>query len=455
MTEHLREPALPRALPVTTHFSFESTGGMRGAANRCARIGACRKSDVAGRTMCPSFMATRDERHSTRGRANALVHALSSPDPHAALGDEGLFDVLDLCLECKACKTECPLSVDMAALKSETLSHYYRKHGVPLRARMFGSVRTLNEVGSALAPVSNWLAGTTPVRAMIERFGGIDGRRPLPRFRRDTLQRWFARRGGRPAALGPARRGRVIFLADSFASFTEPEIGRAAIELLELAGWDVQLAGDVCCGRALISKGLLDDARSTHVNLVAQLAPAASRGIPIVGCEPSCIFTLEDELPDLARGDPGAAAVAAQARLVDELLVEAIDDGSLTLSGNAAAGRRILFHAHCHQKAAGATAGSVELLERLPGATVDVLDAGCCGMAGSFGFEREHYDLSLQIGGMRLFPAVAGAAEDAIIAATGVSCRHQIAHGTTRRAVHPVTLVREAVLSSNLPRGTT
>jgi len=452
MTEHLREPALPRALPVATHFSFESTGGMRGAANRCARIGACRKSEVAGRTMCPSFMATRDERHSTRGRANALVHALSSPDPHASLGDEGLHDVLDLCLECKACKTECPLSVDMAALKSETLSHYYQKHGVPRRARMFGYVRTINEVGAALAPVSNWLATARTVRAIVERLGGIDGRRPLPRFQRDTLQRWFARRGERPAAYGPAR-GPVVFLADSFASFTEPEIGRAAIELLEMAGWEVELAGDVCCGRALISKGLLDDARSTHVNLVAQLGPAASQGIPIVGCEPSCVFTLTDELPDLARGDPGAAAVAKQARMVDDLLVEAIDDGSLTLNG-AAGSRRILFHAHCHQKAASATAGSVELLERLPGATVEVLDAGCCGMAGSFGFEREHYELSMQIGGMRLFPAVAASAADTIISATGVSCRQQIAHGTTRRAVHPVTLIRDAVLS-NLPPGTT
>ena len=247
----------------------------------------------------------------------------------------------------------------------------------------------------------------------------------------------------------------MIFLADSFASFTEPEIGRAAIELLEMAGWDVQLAGDVCCGRALISKGLLDDARSTHVNLVAQLAPAASLGVPIVGCEPSCVFTLKDELPDLARGDPGAAVVAARARMVDDLLVEAIDDGSLTLATAPAGSRRLLFHAHCHQKAAGATAGSAELLKRLPGATVDVLDAGCCGMAGSFGFEREHYDLSLQIGGMRLFPAVAASAAETIIAATGVSCRQQIAHGTTRRAVHPVTLIREAVVSPTLPLGTT
>ena len=444
MTEHLRDPALPKSLPVVTHFLFDPVGGMRAAANRCARIGACRKSELAGKTMCPSFMATRDERHSTRGRANALVHALSSPNPHEALGDEGLHDVLDLCLECKACRTECPLSVDMSALKAEFLSHYYEHHGVSIRALAFGHARRLNRAGAAMAPLSNWVAGSRLMRALVERLGGVDRRRPLPRFERETLQRWFARRAPLTPATG-ARRGPVVFLADSFTSYTEPEIGRAAIELLELAGWDVRLAGTVCCGRALISKGLLDDARSRQRELIAQLAPAALAGVPIVGCEPSCVFTLKHELVELAVGDSGAAAIGREARMVDDLLVQAIDDGRLALDPNAAsAGRRIVFHGHCHQKAANATAGSVGLLERIPGATVDVLDAGCCGMAGSFGFEREHYDLSMQIGGMRLFPAV-NASPDAIVAATGVSCRQQIQQGTARRAVHPVVIFHSVV----------
>ncbi len=448
MTEHLRDPALPRALPVVTSFSFD--GGMRQAANRCARIGACRKSEVAGRTMCPSFMATRDERHSTRGRANALVHALSSPDPHAALGDELLHETLDLCLECKACKTECPLSVDMAALKSEALWHRHKLHGTPLRARLFGHVRTLNRVGSALAPISNWVARAKPMRALAERYGGIDARRALPVFERETLQRWFAQRVRARGTNAKATRGPVTFLADSFTSYTEPEIGRAAIELLEMAGYDVQLAGDVCCGRSLISKGLLDGARQRHSQLIATLSPSAMKGIPIVGCEPSCVFTLKDELPNLARGDEGALAIARQARMVDDLLAEAIDDGGLSLNPHApSAGKQILFHGHCHQKASSATAGSIELLRRIPGATVNVLDAGCCGMAGSFGFEREHYDLSLEIGAMRLFPAVKAAPPDAIVTATGVSCRQQIAQGTARAAVHPVVLLRDSVLPTN------
>jgi FAD/FMN-containing dehydrogenase/Fe-S oxidoreductase len=451
MTEHLRDPALPRPLPVVTHFAFDGHG-MRGMANRCARIGACKKSDQAGRTMCPSFMATRDEQHSTRGRANALVYALSSPDPQAALGDERLHEILDLCLECKACKTECPLSVDMAALKSEFLSHYYAHHGTPLRARLFGHVRTLNKVGAALAPFSNAIARARPVRALGELLGGIDRRRTLPEFHRETLQRWFHTRP-RPVAPNAVRRGRVIFLADSFTSYTEPDIGRAAIELLEMAGWEVTLTQDVCCGRSLISKGLLDAARERHSRLIAELAPAANDGVPIVGCEPSCVFTLEHELVDLARGNADAAAIAGQARMADDLIAEAIDDGSLMVDPNAdAAGRRILFHAHCHQKAASATAGSVALLKRIPGATVDVLDAGCCGMAGSFGFEREHYDLSLQIGAMRLFPAVNAAPSDAIVSATGVSCRQQIMQGTSRQAVHPVVLLRSAVLPTQHTR---
>jgi FAD/FMN-containing dehydrogenase/Fe-S oxidoreductase len=442
MTDNLREPALPALRPLATHFSFEAQGSMREAANRCMRIGACRKGAAAGGTMCPSYMATREEEHSTRGRANALVKALSVPDPASAMGDKRLYEILDLCLECKACKSECPLSVDMATMKSEFLSHYYAHHGVPLRARVFAGVRRLNQLGSATAPLSNLLVHASPVRFLIERYAGIDRRRPLPRFERTSVPRWFARR---PAPTGPFDRGEVVFLADSFTSYSEPAIGRAAVELLERAGWRVHLEGNVCCGRPEISKGLLDRASRRAEGLVARLAPAAERGVPIVGCEPSCILTLRDEHVRLLPEDSHAKAVARQVRLVDELLLEAIDDGALRLSSTAGtAGRRILFHGHCHQKAATGTEASLALLARLPGAQVEELDAGCCGMAGSFGFEHEHYDLSMKIGGMRLFPAVASSKQDTLIAATGVSCRQQIAHGTGRSAQHPVELIQAA-----------
>lgn len=440
MTDHLREPALATPVALPTHFPFDPDGGMHAAANRCVRIGACRKSPGGG-TMCPSFMATRDEQHSTRGRANALVYALSSPDPRAALGDARLHEILDLCLECKACKSECPMSVDMAAMKAEALAQRYAQQGIPFRARLFGHARTINGIGSALAPVSNWLASSRLVRGLTEHAVGIDRRRALPGFARETLQQWFGRRSARRPA-GTKARGPVMFLADSFTSYTEPGIGRAAIELLDAAGWEVQLVTGVCCGRALISSGLLDAARTRHASLVERLAPAARRGVPIVGVEPSCVLTLRDELPALARGDAGAAAIARQARMVEELLVGALDDESLHVGGGRDV-RHILFHAHCHQKAAGAAAPSIELLRRIPGATVEVLDTGCCGMAGSFGMVREHFDLSMSIGGLQLFPAIA-ASPHAIVAATGVSCRQQVLQGTGRRAVHPVALLRDA-----------
>ncbi|HEY7966191.1 MAG TPA: FAD-linked oxidase C-terminal domain-containing protein [Solirubrobacteraceae bacterium] len=441
MTENLRDAALPAAARLRTHLRF-GTDGMRDAADRCMNIGACRKTDAG--VMCPSYMATREEQHSTRGRANALVKALSTPDPRGALGDERLHEIMDLCLECKACKSECPLSVDMASLKSEFLAQYQEIHGTPLRSRVFAAIRLLNRIGAATAPLSNVPGRIQLLRRGLDRGLGIAAQRPLPRFERDTLIRWFARRA---APLATAPRGEVVFLADSFTTFTEPAIGRACVELLERAGWRVHLHSRGCCGRASLSKGLLEQARSMATGLVDQLAPYAERGVPIVGCEPSCVLTLRDEYLDLLADDPRARTVADQVRLVPELLLAAIDDGSLRLDpASALAGRRIVVHAHCHEKAVTGTRATVELLRRIPGASVEEIDAGCCGMAGSFGFESEHYELSMRIGGLRLFPRLAAEDPEVIVAATGVSCRQQIAHGTDRRARHPVELIRSAVL---------
>jgi FAD/FMN-containing dehydrogenase/Fe-S oxidoreductase len=433
MTEHLRDAALTPAVPFQTRLDFEVVGGMRGAADRCMNIGLCRK-DATG-VMCPSYMATRDEEHATRGRANALVKALSESDPAAALGDERLHEILDLCLMCKARKSECPLSVDMAALKAETLSHYHDAHGTPLRSRVFGSIRALNRLGSATAPLSNLPGKSRILRRLLERRVGITSMRPLPVFQRRNLVRWFTRHSG-PA---PGR-GSVTFLADSFTTYTEPRIGQAAIELLEAAGWGVTLIGGGCCGRASFSKGLLDDAKVKAGKLITALATTDG---PIVGCEPSCLFTLRDEHRALVGETRG---VADRVRQVEELLAEAVDDGRLMLRKDSwLNGRRVLFHGHCHQKAEVGTAATMALLRRIPGAEVVELDAGCCGMAGSFGFEAEHYDISMTVGADRLFPAVLAEPETTVVAATGVSCRQQIFHGTGRNAWHPVELVREAL----------
>lgn len=457
MTEHLRDAQLPPAPPLRTRLDFSVTGGMRGAADRCMNIGVCRKSHAG--VMCPSYMATFEEADSTRGRANALVKALSEADPKAALGDERLHEVLDLCLMCKACKSECPLGVDMAKLKSETLSHHHDVHGIPPRSRVFAGIRRLNALGSRMARAANLAGKVGPGRLAMEKALGIAHQRPLPTFHAMNLIRWFERRGrgkddatgtggaGRTTGTGAASTGTVRFLADSFTSFTEPHIGRAAIELLERAGWDVDLVSSGCCGRSALSKGLVDQAKASAADLVSTLA-AGPADSPVVGCEPSCLFTLRDETLSMLPGDERAVSVAGRVRQVEELLGEAIDSGALELAADSwLAGRRILYHGHCHQKAEVGTTATVGLLRRIPGVEVVEVDAGCCGMAGSFGYEAEHYDISMQIGEDRLFPAVRAETAETVICATGTSCREQIFHGTERNAWHPVELVREALTS--------
>jgi FAD/FMN-containing dehydrogenase/Fe-S oxidoreductase len=441
MTDNLRDPALPPSQPFQTRLSFEVIGGMRGAADRCMNIGLCRKSQSGA--MCPSYMATRHEEDATRGRANALVKALSEPNPKAALGDERLHEILDLCLMCKACKSECPLGVDMAKLKSETLSHYHDEHGTPLRSRIFGSIRLLNRLGAATAPLSNLPGRIGLVRRIMENRLGITTKRPLPRYERQHLTRWFRKRRPVPQQ---ASRGQVTFLADSFTSYTEPGVGKAAIALLERAGYNVQLTpAGVCCGRSSLSKGLVDDAKRKAGALVTALTETTAPGSPIVGCEPSCVLTLRDETLSMLPGDTRAKEIAGRVSQIEELLIEAIQADDLELDPDSwPAGKRIVFHGHCHQKAEVGTVATVALLKQIPGVEVDELDAGCCGMAGSFGFEAEHYDMSMTVGNDRLFPLIKAERESTIISATGVSCRQQIAHGTERRAYHPLELILAA-----------
>jgi Fe-S oxidoreductase len=271
---------------------------------------------------------------------------------------------------------------------------------------------------------------------------GIAPQRPLPVFERETLPKWFRGR----KSTGTVTAGPVTFLADSFTSFTEPGVGRAAIELLEAAGHAVRLESGGCCGRASLSKGLLEDAKRQAGGLAKRLAEGSEPGAAIVGCEPSCLFTLRDEHRALLPDDPHVKDVGGRVRQVEELLTEAIDEGRLLLDESSwLAGRKVLYHGHCHQKAEVGTGATVALLSRIPGVEVVEVDAGCCGMAGSFGFEAEHYDVSIEVGEDRLFPAVRAEPEDTIVAATGVSCRQQIQHGTERAAMHPVELVRSAM----------
>jgi FAD/FMN-containing dehydrogenase/Fe-S oxidoreductase len=444
MTEHLRYGAEYRTWEPATLLDFSAQGGFAAAVEMCNGIGVCRKT-LEG-TMCPSYMATRDEEHSTRGRANALRAVLSGRAPAADFTGRRLYEVLDLCLECKACKAECPANVDMAKLKYEFLAHYYRAHGLPLRNRLFGHIHRLARWGSALAPLSNWLAGTTPHRWLLERLAGIDRRRPLPAFARTSFEAWFARH--RPA--GDGGRGQVVLFHDTFNTYQTPEVAVAATELLEAGGYRVVLPDRRCCGRPMISKGMLGEARDLARYNVGRLAGYARQGLPIVGLEPSCLLTLRDEYVDLLRSDD-ARLVARQSLLLDEFLQrEAAAGRTLPYrsadgrAGGGAEGRKALLHGHCHQKALAGTAPTVAAL-RAAGYEVSEVDAGCCGMAGSFGFEAEHYDLSIAIANRRLAPAVGALGADVAVCAPGISCRQQIEHVTGRRAVHPAQLLREAL----------
>jgi len=435
LTEHLRYGPEYKTWEPATVLDFSTQGGFAAAVEMCNGVGVCRKK-LEG-TMCPSYMATRDEEHSTRGRANALRAVLSGRVPAADFTGRRLYEVMDLCLECKACKAECPANVDMAKLKYEFLSHYHAANGLPLRNRFFGRIELASRMGSRVAPLANRLTRLGSVRWLLEKALGIDRRRPLPRLAGQTFTAWF-RSHTAPAG---APRGEVVLFHDTFVTYNQPEIGRAAVSLLEAAGYHVRLVDKKCCGRPLISKGMLDQARAHAAWNVERLRPHAEDGVPIVGLEPSCLLTLRDEYVDLLRTD-AARTVAARSLLFEEFLQRERGRG-LTLPF-AANGRKALLHGHCHQKALVGTAPTVEAL-RWAGFDVSEVDSGCCGMAGSFGFEREHYDVSIRLGEQRLVPAVRAAGADVLVVAPGISCRQQIEHLAGRRARHPAEALWESL----------
>ncbi len=443
MTESLRYSPDYRTSSPSTIQDFTRDGGFANAVELCSGVGACRKP--RGGTMCPSYMITLEEGDSTRGRANALRAAISGRLPQEALTGRELYEVMDLCIGCKACKAECPSNVDMAKLKHEFLAHYYAAHGLPKRARIFGHVAAMGPLGCATAPLSNWALQAAPTRWLLQRWLGIDARRRMPAFSRQRFTRWFRARTPRTGRVPNSDRGlpaRVVLLADTFTEFYYPWIGRAAVNLLEAAGCDVILAPTRCCGRPMISNGMLRQAQQLARTNIDRLQGLAGDGAPIVGLEPSCTVTLKDEYPDLV---PGAAAeaVARQTFMIEEFLQLLREHGAnLPLARRE---YRVLLHGHCHQKAMVGTAPSLSVLRSIPGAEVQEIDSGCCGMAGSFGFEAEHYEASMAMGRRALFGAVRQFPADGIVVAAGASCRQQILHGTGRRAVHLVEVLASAL----------
>lgn len=440
ITENLRYGASYQTIELKTVFDWSSDGGFAPAIEMCNGAGVCRK--LGAGTMCPSFMATRDEHDTTRGRANALRNAMAGRIPQQELYSENMYGVMDLCLGCKACKSECPSSVDMAKIKAEYLVHYYRQNGLPLFNRLMGMLPTLNALlftlTPFLVPVVNRLLRTPAVKAIFAKVG-VHPARDLPAYAPETFATWFNRHKNQS---GPAKRdattapnGPVLLFHDTWVNFNETAIGKAMVEVLEAAGYAVHLAdGRKCCGRPLITGGQADQAKPWVDHNVTLLAPYAQAGIPIIGVEPSCILTLRDEYRSLASDKKRADLVASMAMTFDEFVSKATAEGRFSPAVKSEPAKALL-HGHCHHKALVGNESTVAAL-RAVGYTVEVIPSGCCGMAGDFGYEHDHYEISRRIGEDRLFPAVRAASADTVIVASGTSCRHQIDHFTGRLPVH-------------------
>ncbi len=451
MDQNLRYGGDYRAPSLPTKLDFSIDTDFAGAVEMCNGMGACRQHTG---TMCPSYVATRDEEHSTRGRANLLRAALSGKLPEGTMTSRRLWEAMDLCLECKGCKSECESGVDMAKLKYEFLDQYHKANGIPLRSRVFGHISRLSAWGSRTAPLSNLMTGSPIGKLMSQMVLGIHPKRKPPKFVRQTFAKWFkghARRnsdvststadGGTTTTL--VGRHTVVLLNDTYMNYNYPEIGKAAVALLEAAGLKVVLSDTKCCGRPMISKGMLDDATANAVSNIDQLYAYVEQGIPVIGCEPSCLLTFKDEYPQLVR-DERAKKVADNSYMIDEYLMKLHADGELELDFGKLE-KKVLFQAHCHQKAEMGTATSLAALRLAPGYQVELINSGCCGMAGSFGFEKEHYDLSMKIGEEALFPAIRAKDADWEVAVMGVSCRQQVEDGTGRKARHLVEVLADAL----------
>jgi FAD/FMN-containing dehydrogenase/Fe-S oxidoreductase len=431
-TDHLRRPGYQPA-PVRTFFTLAAEGGIAGAALRCVGVGKCRKTDEG--TMCPSYMATGEEQHSTRGRAHLLFEMLRGETITSGWESEEVKHALDLCLACKACKSECPVSVDMATYKAEFLAHFYARRTHPLRDHLFGHIDWWAMVAARAPRLVNALSSFGPIARPLQAAAGIASARRLPQFARQTFQRWMARHP-------PRSEGRpVVLWSDTFTNYFAPQVGRAAVHVLEHLGYHVTVPPQTCCGRPLYDFGLLESAREHLDAMFERLADERYRAAPIVVLEPSCFAVFQDEARNLAPDRPAAREVAERTVLFEAFVQTHFEHGDLpALIGDA------LVHVHCHQQAiAGRDRIAATLAAAQPKARL--LDAGCCGMAGSFGLDAQHYDVSMSIGERVLFPEVRHASPTCAIVANGFSCREQIRHGTTRQAYHLAELVSQAIAS--------
>jgi FAD/FMN-containing dehydrogenase/Fe-S oxidoreductase len=431
---------------VDTIFDFSDWGGVIRFTEQCNGSGDCRKSEIIGGTMCPSFMATRDEHTTTRARANLLREFLTNSDKKDPFNHRELYDILDLCLSCKGCKSECPSNVDMAKLKSEFLQHWYDANGVPLRARMVAHITTINRLGSISPSLFNAISGNRVLSGILKYFTGFASQRSIPALNKITLRSWAAKNlNGLNADEGG--NGRVIVFADEFSNYNDALTGIRTVQLLMRLGYHVELIKHEVSGRTFISKGFLRKARDIARRNIEIFSKAIENGTALVGIEPSAILSFRDEYPDLAgkRLLPEARRLAGSALMIDEFIAKEARAGKISARQFTKAPKNILLHGHCQQKAVASTASTIEMLSLPVNYKVTEIKSGCCGMAGSFGYEKEHYDLSMKVGELVLFPEVRNASSETVISAPGTSCRHHIYDGTGRRALHPVDILFEAM----------
>ncbi len=413
-------------------------------AEQCNGSGDCRKTKLSGGTMCPSFMATKNEKDTTRARANILREFLTNSEKLNRFDHKEIYEVMDLCLSCKGCKSECPSNVDVAKLKAEFLQQYHDVHGVPFRSRLIANFSRSAQIGSVLPGLYNFMVSNRVTASLIKSFSGFAQKRSMPSLARQTVKKWYDKK------VKEKRDGlRVVYLfCDEFTNYNDAGIGIKAIQLLEALGYEVVIPEHVESGRAWLSKGLLRAAQKIANKNISLLKGRVNKENPLIGIEPSAILTFRDEYVDLAYEDQFTAAkeLAKNTFLIDEFIAAEMAAGRIDKNLFTKEPRLIKLHGHCQQKALSSVSHSVTMLSFPEHYKVETIPSGCCGMAGSFGFEKEHYELSMQIGELVLLPAVREQLPDTIIAAPGTSCRHQIKDGAQRKALHPVEILFDALL---------
>jgi FAD/FMN-containing dehydrogenase/Fe-S oxidoreductase len=448
MNEFLRYESGQITNQFDTVFDFSPTGGLLRLAEKCNGSGDCRKSAVIGGTMCPSYMVTKDEKDTTRARANILREFLTNSTKANKFDHEEIKDVMDLCLSCKGCKAECPSNVDVAVMKAEFLQQYHDANGLPLRARMIGNFAKANGLNSNWPGMANFFMSNFITGSLLKKALGISLKRPLPKLSAITLRKWAKKN---PAEMQPKNGkaiGKVFLFCDEYTNFNESEIGVKAIRLLTRLGYQVEIPEHLESARTYISKGMIRDAKKIARKNVALLKGIINPATPLLGIEPSAILGFRDEYPALVESSEKAAAetLAKSCLLIDEFISKEIDASRISKDAFTREARKIKLHGHCHQKALSNVNHSKKILSLPANYSVELIPSGCCGMAGSFGYEEEHYDISMKVGELVLFPSVRKADADTIIAAPGTSCRHQIKDGTGKVAKHPVEILFEALV---------